>query len=294
MRVAGSTLVALRLIARVRPDVVIGFGGYVSIPVGLAAWLLRVPLVVHEQNAVPGLANRLLARLAVACALTYESSRALLGPCERCLVTGNPVRAAVLRATRGEGRLHLALPDDATVLLVFGGSRGAKHLNAAMLALRERLLAHPDLVVVHVTGPCEYDSVRSALVGHDGDAERWRVVPYLDEMPAALAAADVVVARAGATSIAEITARGLPCVLVPYPYATDDHQTANARALADRGGAIVVPDDELDTPKFGDSLERLIGDVDLRATMAAASQELGVVDAAQRLARVARDAASRR
>jgi UDP-N-acetylglucosamine--N-acetylmuramyl-(pentapeptide) pyrophosphoryl-undecaprenol N-acetylglucosamine transferase len=183
-------------------------------------------------------------------------------------------------------------PDD-LVLLVFGGSRGARHLNTALLGLRSRLLAFSGLRILHVAGPTEAPSVRAALetAGGDGDG-RWRVYDYLNDMGLAIAASDLVVSRAGATTIAELTALGAPAVVVPYPFATDDHQTGNAAALVAHGASVLVRDDELDTDRFADELLGLLSDADRRATMAAASRALGRPDAAERVAAVARSARS--
>jgi UDP-N-acetylglucosamine--N-acetylmuramyl-(pentapeptide) pyrophosphoryl-undecaprenol N-acetylglucosamine transferase len=292
--IAASTVRATRMLRRLRPDVVVGFGGYVSIPVGVAARLTRIPLVLHEQNSVPGMANSTLSRWADAAGVTYPESAALLAHPDRVEVTGNPVRPDVLSATREAGRARLGLAADAVVLLVFGGSRGARHLNTALIALRDRLLHIPGLRIVHVTGRAEYATVSAALAQAGGDAQgRWHLVDYLGEMGLALAAADLVVARAGATSIAEITALGVPAVLVPYPYATDDHQTKNARACVDNGAAVVVTDAQLDEERFGDAVVALLGDPGRRATMAAASRGLGRPDAAERVVSLARAVAKR-
>ena len=288
LQIAISTLRAYRLLGRVRPDGVIGFGGYVSIPVGLAACLRRVPLVLHEQNAVPGLANRALSRWAGAVAATYDSSVPLFRHPDRVTVTGNPVRPAVLSAERTAGRDGLGLSVDSTVLVIFGGSRGARHLNEAAVRAAPDVLAAPNVEVVHVAGRAEAESVRAQVAQVAGDTGRWRVHDYIDDMGAALAAADLVVARAGATSIAEITVLGRPAVLVPYPYATDDHQTKNALAMVGAGAAILIADSELDGLRFRDTLLALLGDAERRATMAAASKALGHPNAADDVVELAR------
>jgi UDP-N-acetylglucosamine--N-acetylmuramyl-(pentapeptide) pyrophosphoryl-undecaprenol N-acetylglucosamine transferase len=294
VRIAMSTIQAARLLRKTRPDVVVGFGGYVSIPVGFAARLTSTPLVLHEQNSVPGMANVTLSRWAQAVGVTYPESGELLAHPERAVVTGNPVRPAVLASTRAVGRARLDLPQDALVLLAFGGSRGARHLNSALIALRDRLLAIPELHIVQVAGRTEYAAAAAALEQAGGDgAGRWHLLDYFDEMGLALASADLVVARAGATSIAEITALGLPSVLVPYPYATDDHQTKNARACVENGASVLVPDAGLDGERFGDEVLELLSDPARRATMAAASRELGRPDAAERVVTLARSAALR-
>jgi len=290
LRIAASTATAWRWLGVDRPDAVLGFGGYVSIPVGFAALLRGIPLVLHEQNSVPGMANRVLSRWAARVAVTYEESAGLLAHPDKVVVTGNPVRDAVARSRRDEGRRALGLPADDRVLLVFGGSRGARHLNTALVAIRARLLAENDLHIIHVAGAAEAPAVRAALDSTGGDAEgRWRVLEYLNDMGSALAAADLVVARAGATSIAEITALGLPAVLVPYPYATDDHQTKNARTMVAHGAAELVADSELDDERFGDILLGILGDAERRATMSDASRALGRPDAAKRVVALVRE-----
>ena len=295
VRIGVSTVRAWRWLGAQRPDAVIGFGGYVSVPVALAAVLRRVPLVLHEQNSVPGIANRVLSRFAEAVAVTYEESGSRLAHPDRVVLTGNPVRDSVLAATREAGRRALSLAQDIPVLLVFGGSRGARHLNTALVGLRERLLGVPDLQILHVAGKAESESVRAALYKAGGDGGgRWRVLDYLDDMGSALAACDLVVARAGATSIAEITALGRASVLVLYPYATDDHQTSNAASLVAHGAAFVVTDADIDGQQFGDMIVGLLGDGVARATMAAASRALGRPDAAARVAELARGVARRR
>ncbi len=289
--ILGSLVRARRLIRQWGADVVFGFGGYVSLPVGFAALTRRVPLVLHEQNSVPGLANRVLSRWARAVGVTYEGSIAHLARPDRAVLTGNPVREVVLQADRARGRRTLGLAGDATVLLVFGGSRGARHLNERFAALAPTLIGLPSLQVVHVAGRIEAASVAERVAGGvtapDG---RYQVVDYIDDMGDAIAAADLVVARAGATSIAEITAIGKASVLVPYPYATDDHQTLNARAIADTGGALVFADADIDDTAFADAIVDLLSDGPRREKMAAAAAALGRRDADQRVARLAVDA----
>jgi UDP-N-acetylglucosamine--N-acetylmuramyl-(pentapeptide) pyrophosphoryl-undecaprenol N-acetylglucosamine transferase len=286
-----STFKARRLLRDGRIDVVVCFGAYVTLPVGLAADLARVPLVIHEQNSVPGLANRVMSYWAERIGVTYPESANYLHGRDRVAITGNPVRPDVLRATRSSGRAALGLREDSTVLLVFGGSRGARHLNEATVSLYPKLMETPGVEVVHVAGREEADGVRSALERVAGESRgRYNVLGYLDDMGSALAAADLVVARAGATSIAEITALGRPSVLVPYPYATDDHQTRNARGVVEAGAAVLVADSDLDGPAYADAVLGLLTDVGRRTSMASAARALGRPDAAARVARLATEA----
>lgn len=289
-----STLRALKTLRRTRPEAVLGFGGYVSIPLGSAAAVIGVPLVLHEQNAIPGLANRFLSRWATRVAVTCAGSEAYLRRPERATVTGDPVREGILTATREDGRRSLGLDEGDTVLLVFGGSRGARHINTATIALYERLMAVAGLSVVHVAGRAEAGSVRSALGALPSwDPGRYHVEEYIEEMGGAIAAADLVVARAGATSIAEVTALGRPAVLVPYPYATDDHQTLNARAVENAGAAVVVADSDLDGDVYATELLGLLTDGARRDRMARASASLARPGAARAVADLAVGAARR-
>jgi UDP-N-acetylglucosamine--N-acetylmuramyl-(pentapeptide) pyrophosphoryl-undecaprenol N-acetylglucosamine transferase len=264
-------------------DAVCGFGGYVSLPLGLAAAITRVPLVVHEQNAVPGLVNRVLGRWADVVCLTYADSHRRLPSGARTVVTGNPVRSSVIEADRSAGRVALGVSDEDTVLLVFGGSRGARHLNNAILDLYPRLRYIPRLHIVHVAGPTEAATVREALVrAAGGEAPAWwGVREYVDEMGDLIAAADLVVCRAGATTLAELSALAKPMVLVPYPYATDDHQTLNAEPFVVAGGAVAIADSSLDDPRFGDAVIGLLSDPDARAVMGRRAGGLGRTNAAE-------------
>ncbi|MDO4590947.1 MAG: undecaprenyldiphospho-muramoylpentapeptide beta-N-acetylglucosaminyltransferase [Slackia sp.] len=285
-KIAASTCKAKRWMRDARPDAVVGFGGYVCIPVGLAASSLRIPLAVHEQNSVMGMANKFLAKRADAVALTYEEAGSGLADASKAVVTGNPVRSSVLSATRAQGRALLGIPDDARMLLVFGGSLGARHINEAVASLKDALLSRDDLYVVHITGPKEYDAVRERLALDDEQAKRWIVMAYQDRMAETLAAADCAIARAGATSLAEISAIGLPALLVPFPYAAEDHQTTNARAYVAGGAAFSQRDDELEDPAFAEKLFALVDDASVRARMHEAAAAFKTQDAAANLADV--------
>lgn len=291
----GSLLRCISLLGRERTDVVCGFGGYVSLPLGLAAVMRGVPLVIHEQNAVPGLANKVLARWATTVCLTYPDSAAYLRPGVRSVVTGNPVRSSVLDADRLRGRAAFGVGEGDTLVLVFGGSRGARHLNGAVVDLYKRLSDIEGLKVVQIAGPLEADAVRRSLAEIAGGAvpEWWAVREYVDEMGDLLAAADLVVCRAGATTLAELSALGKPMVLVPYPYATDDHQTHNAEPFIAVDGAVAFRDEDIDGPEFAATVLGLLEDPGRRTRMALNAGTLGrphaadaVVDAVRRAAGV--------
>ncbi len=273
-----------------KPDVAVGFGAYVELP--LVNWCAKhdVPVVLHEQNSVPGLANKVSAAKSSALCLSFPVARAAFGKAAdkagRVVNTGNPVRRSVVEATREEGRRLLGIADDETLLLVFGGSLGARHLNQGVCALKSELLGRERLRIVHSTGRDEYDSVVAALGLSEAEKARWQVMPYIDDMGHALAAADLVLSRAGASSIAEIAAKCAPSMLVPYPFATADHQTTNAHLLVDVGAAELVSDDDVDSPLFSDALLTLIDEPAKREAMRAAAASLGQAQAAAALADV--------
>lgn len=291
-----STGKAKEWFKEVKPDCVVGFGGYVCIPVGRAAEFAGIPVVVHEQNSVMGMANKYLARKAAAICLTYERAAEPLSEAEkiRVVLTGNPVRKSVFEATREQGRAAFNIPENARMLLVTGGSLGARHINQAMAALKDKLLSYDDLYVVHVCGPKELETVQSELALTDDQQKRWQVLGFTDQMGLAMAATDAIVSRAGATTLAEISARHIPALLVPFPYATEDHQTMNARACVDAGAACMVPDAEVEGADFAEKLTLLIEDADLRARMRAAAAAQKTQDAAGLLADAVIAAAEKR
>jgi len=291
-----SALKLRRTFAHARPDAVVGFGGYVAIPVGLAARWLHIPVIIHEQNSVPGMTNRFLAKRARAVAVTYPQTvalfRELVRPGTTVTLTGNPVRPEVLAADGGAGRARLGIPADALVLLVFGGSRGARHINEALCAAAPELLEKfPRLHIIHAAGTDDYERTRAvieerlrAAQGGQDLLARYHLFAYLDAIADSLAAADLALTRAGATSIAELTALGKPAILVPYPHATDDHQTKNARDLAREGGAALMEDSALTSADFMPAASALLSDAQRRDTMAKAARSFGRPDAAARLA----------
>ena len=277
---------ARRWFERIKPDAVVGFGGYVCLPVCSAAQDMHIPMMLHEQNSVMGVANKGLAKGAVKVALTYEVAGEAVKDKSKIVVTGNPVRSSIFESTRDEGRAYLGVPDDAVLLLVFGGSLGARHLNTAVCALKERLLAVPNLYIAHVTGPKELETVQQDLQLTDAEAQRWIVKGYENQMGKVMAACDATVARAGATSLAEISARQIPALLVPFPFATADHQTMNARSYVEAGAASMVADADVETDEFASKLFALVEDEGLRQSMHAAAAGFETANAAQKLADV--------
>lgn len=285
-----SSGLARKWLKEIGADAVVCFGGYVCIPVGLAAEKLGIPVIVHEQNSVMGMANKQLAKKAARVALTYEVAGASVNDSSKVSVTGNPVRKSFSLVTREEGRDYLGISQGARMLLIFGGSLGARHINTAVCRLKDELLSRPDLHVVHVTGKKEYESVCQQLNLTEDEAKRWRVMDYNNQMALTMAAADAVVSRAGATSLAEISVRAVPALLVPFPFATADHQTVNAKEYVEAGAAYMVSDDQVESEAFTDLLLRLVDDAEVRQQMHQRALELETVNAAAKLADVVLDA----
>ena len=266
---------ATRIILRRRPDVVIGVGGYSSGPVVLLAALGGIPTMVLEQNAVPGLTNRLLARWVRAAAVTFDETLAHFRG--RGFVAGNPVRSEFFAV----GERRAGGPSGERRILVLGGSQGARGINLAMVAAAPELARRrPDLGFVHQTGERDLAQVREAYARAGVAA---RSVAYLDAVADEMTAADLVIARAGATTLAELAAAGRPAVLVPFPAATDDHQRKNARVVADAGGAVVIDETELSGSRLAGVVDELLGDGGRLATMSHAMRRLARPDAAVRI-----------
>jgi UDP-N-acetylglucosamine--N-acetylmuramyl-(pentapeptide) pyrophosphoryl-undecaprenol N-acetylglucosamine transferase len=314
-RAMGAVLSALVAARGCRPlvreaDVAVGMGGYVSVPALLAARLERIPIVLHEQNAIPGLANWALSRVSNAVGLSFAHARRYFPRKVRTVVTGNPVRADILRvpAERDtlakEGRRELDLDESRKAIVVFGGSQGALRLDRAAVGACRILSDRSDLQVVLITGPAHLGAVRRSISNGSqgrepirvggGDGILIRMVGYLERMELAFACADLVVSRAGATTVAEVSVCGLPALLVPYPHATGHHQEANARAVQRAGGASVMSDDRLSGESLAARIETLIDHQERLRAMSERAGALGRPDAAPALARLVTETASER
>jgi len=273
-----SSIIVLRL----RPRMVLGMGGFSSGPGAVVSWLLRCPLLIHEQNSVAGLTNRLLAPLAQRVMEAFPGS---LPAKHHALHTGNPVRRDILGVPVPVERF--AGRSGPLRILVVGGSLGARILNETLPAALARVTGADSFQVHHQTGRDNRTLVEAAYRRANIDA---RVDEFVNDMAAAYAWADLVVCRAGALTIAELSVVGVASILVPFPFATDDHQTGNARYLADAGAAILVPQDELNTVQLAGLLTDLAGQRDVLLEMACRARELAIPDAARRVARLCLEA----
>ncbi len=278
---------ARRVLQEEKPDLVIGTGGYVCGP--LVFWAARwgIPTCIQEQNAMPGFTNKTLDKWVRQVYLGYkEAGQYLHGPAEK-IYTGNPIRSSILSCGRKEAVKELGLDPDKKTVLVSGGSRGARSINRAMLDVELALSGRSDVQVLHATGTANYEAYMAALKAKGGVENNIIIAPYLHDMPRALAAADIAVFRSGAIGLAELTAKGIPGILVPYPYATANHQEFNARALEAAGAAKVILDRDLTGESLQEAIEYLLlHDKELKA-MAEASRSLGKPEAAAKIAGLA-------
>ena len=272
----GATAAARRILRRERVDAVIGGGGYVAGPAGAAAVVLRLPLVLTEADSHLGIANRLLAPRARKVFLAFPIDGRTP---PRYEVVGRPVPRATGKVDRAGARGRFGLPAEGPCLLVFGGSLGARRINLAAI---DAFGAAAPCAVLHACGRRDYDELRARL-DELGSPPHYRLEPYVQPFADALAAADLAVARAGG-SVFELAAAAIPSLLVPYPHATADHQSGNARWMADGGAAVVVPDAELDGPRLAREVEALLGAPERLEAMSAAARRLARVAAADRIA----------
>lgn len=270
---------ALALLRSERPAVVVSLGGYASVPCSIAALFLRIPVVVAEQNAVPGAANRLAGRWAKAAAVSFPDT-----DLPRATYTGNPVRPEMLdldRASGSEGaRKKLQVGAGRSFVCCYGGSLGARRLNEALLQACVGWSERGDLSIRHVIGARDWEDLSGRLPEPAPGGLEYQAVRYETDMESVLTSADLLVCRAGASTAAELTVAGAPAILIPLPGAPGDHQTANARALSDAGAARLLPDDQLNASSLQATVDQLLARPDQLSEMSTRSRSLGRPDAA--------------
>lgn len=273
---------AMGIVRKFQPDVVIGTGGYVCGPVLMAASLLGIPALIQEQNVIPGITNKILSKFVNVIATGYQEANGAF-PANKVVFTGNPIRREVMQQ-RQEGDYEVfGLHPNRKTILVSGGSRGARTINRAMVDVLKHYAGRKDVQILHATGKGEYEDIiaRISAAGLDlKQADNIVVKPYLYNMPQAMAIADLAVFRAGATGLAELTAKGIPAILIPYPYAAENHQEYNARAVEKAGAAKVILNKDLTAPVLVEAIDSVICHQDKLAAMAEASRRLGRPEAA--------------
>lgn len=289
-KIAGSLWDSYQIIKEFKPDLVIGTGGYVCGPVLLTGSLLGKATLIQEQNVIAGITNKTLARFVDCAAVGYGEASSYFSPFTKVVVSGNPIRPDVMTATREQAVQELGLDPQKKTLLVSGGSRGSRSMNQAMIAVHQSFQNDKNIQILHITGQSEYNSIVGILYEKGIQLEKngnIKIVPYLYNMPQALASADLAVFRAGAIGLAELTARGIPSILVPYPYAAENHQEHNADVLKKHGAAVVIRDSDLTGEKLTILIRNLFDHPDNLADMAVASRKLGRPEAAECIANAA-------
>jgi UDP-N-acetylglucosamine--N-acetylmuramyl-(pentapeptide) pyrophosphoryl-undecaprenol N-acetylglucosamine transferase len=277
---AGSAMRALGVLRRFRPQAVVGFGGYASFPAVAAAALLGLPRAVHEQNALPGLANRVLGMLAQRVFLTHPDRHRCFAP-DKAELTGNPVRRDIMALAES-----FVEPDRSPAtrrVLVVGGSQGARAVNNAVSDAASAMVAQ-GMELWHGTGELDFARIRGSYAGAGLLDAGVKVTPFIEDMAAAYAWADLVLCRAGASTVAELAVLGKPAVLVPFPYATHNHQLENARTLADPGGAVLLTQDQLVRTDLAEFLDGIFSIPGRLRDMALAARAAARPEAAARIA----------
>ncbi|WP_285905304.1 undecaprenyldiphospho-muramoylpentapeptide beta-N-acetylglucosaminyltransferase [Pseudodesulfovibrio pelocollis] len=274
-----SLPMALREVRRFRPDAAIGFGGYAGFCPVLAAALLGVPTAVHEQNSVPGITNKVLGKMVKRIFLSFPDTRGVF-PAGKTALTGNPVRAAIVAA--GDVRMADASRTPGKGVLVLGGSQGARPVNDAVIAALP-LLMDQGVALTHQAGRADAERVRAAYASAGADPAQVR--DFIDDMAGEYARADLALCRAGATTVFEVAAAGVPALFVPFPQATHDHQTMNARAMADMGAARLLPQAGLTGAALAEAIQALLGDAQQLKTMERAARAFARPDAASEIAK---------
>jgi UDP-N-acetylglucosamine--N-acetylmuramyl-(pentapeptide) pyrophosphoryl-undecaprenol N-acetylglucosamine transferase len=270
----GAVLAALRILRRFRPDLVFGVGGYVTGPVLLAAWLLRIPIGIHEQNSVPGLANRWAGKLANRICISLPCTPPF--PPAKTVQTGNPVRQEILTAAGQQKPVA-----EKKTILVLGGSQGANRVNILMMEAMEKLAgSHTSLQLIHQTGPAGQALVAQCYQRLGVEAE---VVPFIRDMAQVYSRADLVVSRAGATTLAELAVMGLPTLLIPYPYAADNHQVTNCEYYEKSGGCLVFSESSLSGEILARAISEHLHNPEELHTMAASMKTMAMPDATDRI-----------
>ncbi len=280
---------AAGVIREFKPNAVLGVGGYASFPAVLAARLMGKPVILQEQNAAPGLANKWLGKIADRVCLGFQAGETFF-PAGKCVLTGNPIRRGLLDVKKEDALMSMGLHGNKTTVLVTGGSGGASRINRAVAGALQGLSGMKDkLQFIHQTGQRDYEETAAA---YGGAGFVCRVMPYIYDMASAYACADIVVCRSGALTIAEVTALGKPAVLIPYPFAADNHQEKNAREMETVGAARVVLDREATGERLADEIRSLLSDAGTIPRMQERSRALGRPDAAVRVLEICRKLAA--
>lgn len=269
-----------KMIKEFQADIVIGTGGYVCGPVVYAAAKLGIPTIIHEQNSVPGLTNKFLSKYVDKVAVCFEEAKEFF-PSSKVVLTGNPRAQEVLGQDGKKGRQSVGLKENVPAVLIFGGSRGARPINEAVIKALEEFRKKP-YQILYVTGDIHFENVRRE-VELVGNPENVIIKPFIHNMPEVLAGIDLTVCRAGATTLAELTSLGIPSILIPSPYVTNNHQEKNARSLSDRKAALLLLEKDLTGQKLVEMIDSVLMDPETLESMKNNARKMGIKDAADRV-----------
>ncbi|MBS3810352.1 MAG: undecaprenyldiphospho-muramoylpentapeptide beta-N-acetylglucosaminyltransferase [Halanaerobiales bacterium] len=271
-----------KLFKDIQPDIVFGTGGYVTGPVLIAAKLRKLPAVIHEQNIYPGIANKILSFFVDKIAVNNKEATRYFSNIskDKIVETGNPIREEIIKTTRAEGIKKLDLNHAYKTLFLMGGSQGSRTINQAFLESLKDIIQLKKLQVILITGRDNYQKIKNQVNQKmNEDNNRLRIIPYLDNIEWAYAAADLIICRAGATGLAEITARGIPSILIPFPYSAEDHQRVNARFMEENKAAVMVKDSEFNGETLYNYVKEILFDQDKLKEMKKNSQSLARLNA---------------
>jgi len=269
-----------KIIKKFKPDIVVGTGGYVSGPVLAAAAKMNVPTVIHEQNVFPGMTSKILSKMVDAVCISFAESKKVFEKAKKTVFTGNPLRPEILEVSYDDARKKLGIGDE-IFITAFGGSLGADKINNSVLELVKKCGSMKNIKILLSTGRTHFEETKE-MFSQNGITEdttpQFEIVPYIDNMPDVMSAADLVIGRSGAITVSEITALGKASVLIPSPNVTDNHQEYNAKALADNGAAVMLREAELTDGAFTDAVVKIIGNKSNLKKMSENSAKIGIKD----------------
>ncbi|QEK11953.1 undecaprenyldiphospho-muramoylpentapeptide beta-N-acetylglucosaminyltransferase [Crassaminicella thermophila] len=266
---------AIKIIKKFKPDLVIGTGGYVCGPIVFIASLLNIKTVIHEQNVIPGITNKILGKFVNKILVSFEESKQYFNYSNKIVVTGNPVRKDFIDIDKTQCRKALGIYDERFVIMSFGGSRGAEKINETMIEVLKKFNGSKDITIIHVTGSIHYEATLKKLNKNNFKMKDNIIVKeYIYDMSKYMGACDLVICRSGAITLAEITAMGLPAILIPSPYVTNNHQELNAKVLEKNGAAVLIPERELTDKNIVNLVELFLRDRNRIKEMANKSKTL--------------------
>lgn len=281
---------ANKIINEFKPDIVVGTGGYVCGPVVLSAALKGIPTVIHEQNAFPGMTNKILSKFSSKIAITFKEAEKYF-PKNKVIYTGNPIRNQILSIDRTKKENSWGFDKTKPLVLVVGGSRGARNINNAVADIIPDLVSQ-DIQLLFITGENQYEDVIKRLKNNKTDYTKYKgvkILPYVYNMQDALGACDMIISRAGATIISEITALGIPAILIPSPFVANNHQEYNALALEQNGAAIIIKESQLKDGVFKEQILSVVNSKDTLVKMSQNSRKLAVLDASEKIYNIIKD-----